>query len=79
MMLIEKHSADAMRYWAANSKLGTDTFFSEEELKISKRFLNKLYNASKFVILQLNEFTPENAMKEEKIASDRSLDHGTRK
>lgn len=38
MMLIEKHSADAMRYWAANSKLGTDTFFSEEELKISKRF-----------------------------------------
>ena len=67
MMLIEKHSADAMRYWAANSKLGTDTFFSEEELKISKRFLNKLYNASKFVILQLNEFTPENAMKEEKM------------
>ena len=56
-----------MRYWAANSKLGTDTFFSEEELKISKRFLNKLYNASKFVILQLNEFTPENAMKEEKM------------
>ena len=67
MMLIEKHSADAMRYWAANSKLGTDTFFSEEELKISKRFLNKLYNASKFAILQLNEFTPENAMKEEKM------------
>ena len=30
MMLIEKHSADAMRYWAANSKLGTDTFVSEE-------------------------------------------------
>lgn len=67
MMLIEKHSADAMRYWAANSKLGTDTFFSEEELKISKRFLNKLYNASKFAILQLNEFTPENAIKEEKM------------
>ena len=49
------------------AKLGTDTFFSEEELKISKRFLNKLYNASKFAILQLNEFTPENAMKEEKM------------
>ena len=32
LTLIENHSADAIRYWAANSKLGTDTFFSEEEL-----------------------------------------------
>ena len=54
--LIETHSADAIRYWAANSKLGTDTFFSEDELKISKRFINKLYNASKFAIMQLNDF-----------------------
>jgi len=57
MALIETHSADAIRYWAANSKLGTDTFFSAEELKISKRFLNKLYNAAKFAILQLEDFT----------------------
>lgn len=56
MALIERHSADAIRYWAANSKLGTDTFFSEEELKISNRFLQKLYNAAKFAILQLNDF-----------------------
>ena len=57
MALIEAHSADAIRYWAANSKLGTDTFFSEEELKISKRFLHKLYNAARFAILQLEDFT----------------------
>ncbi len=57
MALIETHSADAIRYWAANSKLGTDTFFSAEELKISKRFLNKLYNAARFAILQLEDFT----------------------
>lgn len=54
--LIENHSADAVRYWAANSKLGTDTFFSEDELKISKRFINKLYNAAKFSIMQLHDF-----------------------
>ena len=54
--LIETHSADAIRYWAANSKLGTDTFFSEDELKISKRFINKLYNAAKFCILQMEDF-----------------------
>ncbi len=56
MTLIENHSADAIRYWAANSKLGTDTFFSEEELKLSKRFITKLYNASKFSIMQLGDY-----------------------
>lgn len=56
MALIERHSADAIRYWAANSRLGTDTFFGEDELKISKRFLQKLYNAAKFAILQLDDF-----------------------
>jgi valyl-tRNA synthetase len=54
--LIENHSADAIRYWAANSKLGTDTFFSEDELKLSKRFITKLYNAAKFSVLQLNDY-----------------------
>lgn len=56
LTLIENHSADAIRYWAANSKLGTDTFFSEEELKLSKRFITKLVNASKFAIMQLEDF-----------------------
>lgn len=56
MELIDLHSADVIRYWSANSKLGTDTFFSEEDLKISKRFINKLYNASRFAIMQLKDF-----------------------
>lgn len=54
--LIENHSADAIRYWAASGKLGTDTFFSETQLKISKKFINKLYNAANFTILQLEDF-----------------------
>ncbi len=56
MQLIETHSADAIRYWAAGAKLGTDTFFNEEELKISKRFLTKLYNAAGFAILHLADY-----------------------
>lgn len=67
MALIETHSADAIRYWAANSKLGTDTFFSEEELKISKRFINKLYNAAKFAILQLGDFKKPEYLDEAKL------------
>lgn len=54
--LIEKHSADELRYWAAGAKLGTDTMFSEDELKISKRFLTKLWNAANFCIMQLQDF-----------------------
>lgn len=57
MALIERHSADVVRYWAANNRLGTDTFFSEDELKISRRFVQKLYNAAKFAVLQLADFT----------------------
>ena len=58
MELIETHSADAIRYWAAGAKLGTDTFFSEEDLRPSKRFLNKLYNASRFALMHLEEYRP---------------------
>ena len=64
MDLIQTHSADAVRYWAASSKLGTDTFFTQEELRTSKRFLNKLYNAAKFSILQLADFQKPDAWEE---------------
>jgi len=67
MELIETHSADAVRYWAANSRLGTDTFFDVEELKISKRFINKLYNAAKFVIMQLADFEKPESLEESRL------------
>lgn len=54
-LLIENHSADVIRYWAANSKLGTDTFFSIDELGIARRFVTKLWNASKFSISHLQD------------------------
>jgi valyl-tRNA synthetase len=56
MELIKRNSADALRYWASGAKLGTDTMFSEEELKISKRFLTKLWNAASFCIMQLEDY-----------------------
>lgn len=57
--LLEKYSADSIRYWAANSKLGTDTMFSEEELLASNRFLTKLWNAAKFSLMHLQDFSRE--------------------
>lgn len=67
--LIETHSADAIRYWAASSRLGTDTFFSTEDLAIGKRFLTKLWNAARFCISHLSQ--PELEISTELLPADR--------
>ncbi len=55
--LIEAHSADAIRYWAANARLGTDTYFDEKEMQdTSRRIITKLWNSSKFVLSHLEDF-----------------------
>jgi len=59
--LLARHSADALRYWAATARLGTDTYFSEADMALSRRFLTKLWNASRFALSQLEDFRPEAA------------------
>ena len=51
--LIQDKGADVIRYWASTSKLGIDVAYSEDMFKIGKKFINKLWNASKFVSLQI--------------------------
>ncbi|MDP4089875.1 MAG: valine--tRNA ligase [Bacillota bacterium] len=57
--LIARNSADALRYWAAGARLGTDTMFSEEDLKLSSRFMTKLWNAAKFSLMHLQDYKKE--------------------
>ncbi|QKX02271.1 valine--tRNA ligase [Wolbachia endosymbiont of Dirofilaria (Dirofilaria) immitis] len=47
--MLDAYGADVVRYWAANSRLGADTVYSENILKVGKRLITKLWNASKFV------------------------------
>jgi valyl-tRNA synthetase len=47
---IEKYGADALRYWAANGRPGTDTAFDEGQIKIGRKLAIKVLNASKFVL-----------------------------
>jgi len=49
---IEKYSADSIRYWASKIKLGTDTTFDETTCKIGFKLVTKLFNASKFIMMQ---------------------------
>jgi valyl-tRNA synthetase len=50
MQYIEQFGADALRYWAANGRPGTDTAFDEGQMKIGRRLAIKLLNASRFAL-----------------------------
>ena len=50
MTLIERHGADALRYWAAQGRPGLDMAFEEGQMKICRRLATKLLNASRFAL-----------------------------
>lgn len=50
MRYIDEFSADALRYWAASGRPGTDTAFDEGQLKVGRRLAIKLLNASRFAL-----------------------------
>ncbi|MEM4755700.1 MAG: valine--tRNA ligase [Candidatus Woesearchaeota archaeon] len=56
--MMKKYNADALRYWAAGSKLGDDLPFLEKELVTGNKTITKLYNAAKFSFLHLQDYTP---------------------
>ncbi|OFV87656.1 MAG: valine--tRNA ligase [Acidobacteria bacterium RBG_16_70_10] len=52
MHLLDQYGADAVRYWSLSARLGTDTAFDEKVLKVGRRLVTKLFNASRFVLAQ---------------------------
>jgi valyl-tRNA synthetase len=48
--MLEQHGADAVRYWAAAARPGTDTAYDIGQMKIGRRLAMKLLNASKFAL-----------------------------
>lgn len=48
-ILLEKYSADAIRFWTASGSLGQDIAFSETQIQIGQKLITKLWNAFRFI------------------------------
>ncbi len=51
-----KFSADVTRYWASNASLGKDVYIRDEEFNNGAKLMNKLWNASRFVLSFLDGY-----------------------
>ncbi len=59
--VMDKYCADALRYWASSTKLGDDLPFQEKDVQTAMQLINKLWNASRFVLKHLEDYRPESS------------------
>jgi len=65
--LLEKYNVDVFRYWVGTAKWGEDMPFKEKDFVTGQKFLTKLWNASKFALMHLEDFDGKKPAKIEPI------------
>jgi valyl-tRNA synthetase len=73
MELLGRYGSDAVRYWSASARPGTDTAFDEGQMRIGRKLAIKILNASRFVLNMLDDQGPARAVASEPEPLDRSL------
>ena len=66
-LIIQNYGADALRFWAASSKLGEDLDYQEKETISGKKFVTKLWNASKFISQTLSSKKPKKLIETDRL------------
>jgi len=62
--IVEKYSADAVRWWSSSVKLGDDLPYSAKDVVAGHRLCIKLWNASKLISSHLDEKIESSDLKE---------------
>jgi valyl-tRNA synthetase len=73
--LLEDFTSDAVRYWAARARLGADTAYDASVFKVGKRLVTKVFNASRFVHMQLERAVGEGDLPGPEMVTD-AFDRG---
>ncbi len=54
--MLEKYGADALRFWSCGATLGMNLRFSEDDMRSGQKLLTKLWNATRFVMMNLEDY-----------------------
>lgn len=57
--VVQKYGADALRYWAAGSRLGNDLRFNESDVKAGRKIVTKLWNVARMCTIYLRGYDPD--------------------
>lgn len=72
LLVIDEYGADALRFTlATGNSPGNDMRFSDERVKASRNFANKLWNAARFVLMYLGEDYNYNGLPKELAVEDK--------
>jgi len=66
-VVMDEYGSDALRFWASTSKLGSDLDYQEQDLIAGKKTVTKLWNASKFVFMNLEDYDGKKPKKLESL------------
>ena len=72
MDVIEEYGCDSLRYFlTTNSAPGADLRYDEDKIKSSWNFINKLWNASRFVLMNIEDLTEKEISIEDLSIADK--------
>ena len=72
LVVIDEFGADALRFMlATGNSPGNDMRYSDDKVRASRNFANKLWNASRFILMNLSEEVTDESLPETLTAEDK--------